>query len=287
MIAYSALVSVTSLPSRRRRAPFAAWAAGISTLIAASAATVWLAWSTAVWLATLIAFTFGTQPIHGQSLGARPHISKEADLPRISYPVAGTTEQLMTEPAAQFLPFAQKVRADLDHVEATNQIDDHATLRHVLETRLNVDLIAGGHDQEALELIPKIRALEDKPAEKFTTQLVLEVFLRARLASGGVNEAEACPRAAPGIYAETLRGLPWQTVSPAVKEQRMRLQVVSQGFLVGLVDSEVGPTLQQQHALSLREAQTVIGFRALLQAVVPCKAIALSALNAYVAEHSA
>ncbi|WP_419805021.1 S8 family serine peptidase [Terriglobus sp.] len=235
---------------------------------------------------TFISVLFlATLPLASQTADARPHIAKEADLPRFSYPVNGTTEELLTEPAPQFLAFAGKVRADLDRIEAANQIDDHATQRRILETRLNVDLIEGGHDREALLLIPQIRALEDKPAEKLTGQLPLEVFLQARLADGGAVQDNACPRAEPSMYAERLHALPWQTVSPAVKESRMRFQVVSQGFLVGMTDSLVGPTLQQQHALPLRDAQTVIGMRALLMTMVPCKAVALSALDAYVAEH--
>ncbi|MFN2975952.1 S8 family serine peptidase [Terriglobus aquaticus] len=222
-------------------------------------------------------------PVGAQSPDGRPHIAKEADLPRISYPVSGTAQELLQMPKSRFLQFAAPVEADMRKIQAQYQIDDHTTLAAMLEAEVNVLVLRGGHDQEALDLIARIRSLEDKPAEKLTADLGTEVFLRARMAGGGASEA--CPKAEPALYAKTLQGLPWETVAPAVRELRMRNQVVTPSFLAGMVDAQIGPALARQHALTLGDAQFVIDIRGFLETMAPCKAVVLPVLETYMAAH--
>lgn len=222
-------------------------------------------------------------PVTAQMSDARPHIAKEADLPGFTYPVSGTIEQILTEPLPEFLKFARPVSADVDRIEAKYAIDDEATQRSMLATRWELELLEG-NDSEALALVPRMRALESKPAERQTAGLEEEVYLRARQKTGGVS-AGTCPATVAPMFADALKSLQWEVVSPTVRDMRMRNQVVSPTFLIGMADSQVGPTLSKQHALSLREAQAVIRVRTYMQVMVPCKAAVLPALDAYVAAH--
>ena len=64
-----------------------------------------------------------------QSASAAQRITTEAELPRFSYPVMGTAQQLLESPTAEFLNFAIPVRSDIDKVLAGYDIQDHATRR--------------------------------------------------------------------------------------------------------------------------------------------------------------
>ena len=214
----------------------------------------------------------------------KPRITTEAELPRFTYPVSGTTQQLLEAPTPEFLAFARPVLADIGTLLAGYDIEDHATLRRLLEARLGVDLIASGRDQEALETIQQMRALEDKPAEKLTDGLPQEVYLRARMA-GSAAVPGSCPERYEATYRAALTPLPWSTVAPVIKESRGFNHVATAQFFLGITDSRVGPTLAKQHALTLAEAEYVIRARTAMQVLVPCAAPATAALNAYLAAH--
>ncbi len=217
-----------------------------------------------------------------QTTPAKPRIATEGELPRFSYPVMGTAQQLLDAPTPEFLKFAFPVRADIEEVLGKYDIEDHATKRRMLEAQLRVDLIAGNRDQRTLEMIQQVRALEDKPAEKLTSGLEEEVYLRARMA-GPAAARGACPKPYAALYRTALSPLPWATVSPAIKELRLKNDVATNQFLTGLADARVGPTLTKQHALSLSQAEFVIEMRATMLVMVPCTAPATAALQAYAA----
>ena len=131
-------------------------------------------------------------------------------------------------------------------------------------------------------MIQQIRALEDKPAEKLTSGLEEEIYLRARI--GGPKIAPgACPENYEGLYRAALKPLPWATVSATIKELRLRNELATNQFLIGMADAQVGPTLTKQHALSLGEAEFVIEMRATMLVMAPCTAPAMAALKAYAA----
>ena len=131
-------------------------------------------------------------------------------------------------------------------------------------------------------MIGRIGALEDKPAEKLTSALEEEVYLRARLA-GPATAPGTCPATYASLYRAALQPLPWATVSSAIKELRLRNGVATNEFLVGMAEARVGPTLSKQHALSLPEAEFVIEMRATMLVMAPCTAPATAALKAYTA----
>ena len=217
-----------------------------------------------------------------QVTAAKPRITTEAELPRFSYPFSGTAQQLLEAPTTEFLKFAIPVRADIQKVLAGYDIADHATRRRMLATRLRVDLIEGGHDAQTLRMIPDVRALEDKPAEKLTSQLGEEVFLRGRMADPALAPG-ACPKSYESLYRAALKPLPWGTVSAAIQELRLRNELATNKFLVGMADARVGPTLQRQHALSLTEAEFLIDMRTAMLVMAPCTTPASAALKAYAA----
>jgi hypothetical protein len=58
----------------------------------------------------------------------KPRIGKAADLPRFSYPIEGSVEQVIRDDA-KFGRFAGAVRHDAESILKGYEIDDRATLR--------------------------------------------------------------------------------------------------------------------------------------------------------------
>ncbi len=229
-------------------------------------------------------FAFSVTLLSAQMPAGKPRVATEADLPQFSYPVSGSAQALLESSPKEFATFADPVLADIEHTLARYEIEDHATLRRLLEARMNVLLISGGHDREALDAIQMIRGYEDKPAERLIGELDDEVYLRARMAAPSMKPG-TCPDGYAALYRSELERFPWSTISPAVQGLRTISQVASPSFFAGVVDQSVSPTLSRQHALNLREAALVVRGRTALQVNVACSVPAQAALKQYVAGH--
>src|SRR5580692_1435508 len=68
-------------------------------------------------------------------------VKTEADLPRFNYPISGTATALLQADDATFNAFAAKVKTDVDSVLNGYDIQDHATLRALLNVRLSLRLL--------------------------------------------------------------------------------------------------------------------------------------------------
>jgi hypothetical protein len=85
-------------------------------------------------------------------------VTSQADLPRLTYPLATPASALLQADSDTFHTFAAPVRADLESILRDDDVPDHATLRDLLETELDFQLLSGKDDRAALETIRKIRA---------------------------------------------------------------------------------------------------------------------------------
>ena len=94
-------------------------------------------------LACALLLCFGTAS-HAQNAAAKVAITKQADLPRFSYPIAGTATQFVETDAATFDAFSAKVSHDVDGVLAGYQIDDKSTLSQLLAAKLNLPSLCRG-----------------------------------------------------------------------------------------------------------------------------------------------
>ena len=89
----------------------------------------------------------------------RPRIEKAADLPRFTYPLQGSLENLVRNDAA-FAAFAVQLRSDLESVLGKYEIADKSMQRQMLGTLLQLDMLEN-KDAAALERIAAIRVLEE------------------------------------------------------------------------------------------------------------------------------
>jgi hypothetical protein len=209
-------------------------------------------------------------------------VATEADLPRFSYKVDGDVQYLLNMPTNEFSAFALPIRSDIDKTLRDYEIQDHAAHRKLLQARLSLELLSGDN-VAALDTIQQIRALEDKPVAKLVTALNEEAIIRARLAGAPVTGG--CPAGYQAAYEKSVQALPWALVGDSMKQQKSFAGLMSKPFFAGVADSELGPTVAKEHALTLPGAETLLEMRELIEYAVACKQETIDVVTAYVKMH--
>ena len=233
-------------------------------------------------LAAVISLT-SASAAHPQ-VQAKPKIASVNDIPRFSYPVSGPPSALLTADDATFAAFAQKVAADADSLLKNYEIEDRATLRKLYGTRLDWEVLTG-RNEAALETLRKIRDLQDKPAARSTSGLMLQPLLEARIATPSGPDS-----AFDAAYQQKLQAavsaLDWRTAQDAVKETRLNFQLATPTLLVAQLRRSADPAVAQSGAVDFDSATGLIADRAFLRVQFPQKDRALAVLSAYIAAHT-
>jgi subtilisin family serine protease len=210
----------------------------------------------------------------------KPRIEKAADLPRFTYPLKGSLEQLVKDPKA-FAEFAATVRRDTESVLAKYDIADKSSERQLLGTLLQLDLLEG-RDADALKRIEQIRALQEKPADKLLTGLQARAIIDARKASGATS-GPAYQAAFASSLAAALKPLPYSVVANEIKEAKASAELIGEGRIYGYINEVLQPTADKSGALSSELAPGLVNARYALQLRVPLKQPLVDTYAAYLA----
>src|SRR5271155_266439 len=100
-----------------------------------------------------------------QTPSAKKKVSSETDLPRFSYPITGTASGLLTADDATFEALTRKVSADLESMLADYDIEDKATLRSLMGTKLDIQMLLGDSEGATSTLV-QLRDLQEKPSTR-------------------------------------------------------------------------------------------------------------------------
>lgn len=129
---------------------------------------------------SLVALILLLAPCSYPQANSKKKVTSQADLPRFTYPIKGSASDLLQSDDATFNAFVSKVSADLDSVFRSYAIGDKATLRLLLQAKLDLQQLAG-ENQAALETVASLRAEEEKPAAHLTTGLFTSAVLKAEI----------------------------------------------------------------------------------------------------------
>jgi subtilisin family serine protease len=218
------------------------------------------------------------------ALAQKKVVKTEADLPRFNYPISGTATGLLESDDATFNAFAAKVKADLDSTLNDYDIQDHATLRGLLNVRASLQLLAGD-DKGVLATLDQIRELEDKPDAKLLSGVRTRAMIAAH-ASTGQTSGAAYEAAFAKNYAAALDPLPWAVVGNRIKETKSSAEIISPAMVIGGVQASIEPALAKTHMLSNDLAWGLVSDRVTLKQILPLKAPTLAALTKDVADHN-
>jgi subtilisin family serine protease len=220
----------------------------------------------------------------GSSLGqAKKTVNTAADLPRFSFPLSQPASSLLVSDDATFGAFASKVEADVNSVLADYTISDKETLRELLGTRLDGQLLAGD-GKGALVTLEQIRDLQDKPAARLTTGLMTRAIVEASLETGS-SAGPAFNQAFQKHFSEGINALPWSTTGDTLKEMRTGFELRSPDLLVGEVKANLDPQVSKTGGLDLPGAQTLLDLRVVEKYELPLAKAALAVLSPYIAAH--
>lgn len=229
---------------------------------------------------------FFVAPLAQGQAAHKKKVNSEADLPRFTYPVAGSASALLQADSATFNRFAAPVRADLESILRDYDIQDHATLRDLLETELDFQLLSGKEDSAALQTIQKIRALEDKPDAKLLSGLQDEALLKAR-AKTGQTSGETVTASYARFYSAAINKLPWKIVANRLRETKTDYEIKTAAMTVGWVQANIDPAVSKSHSISNELAWTLISVRAKLQLFrIPLSDQTIKAIGSYIAAHN-
>jgi subtilisin family serine protease len=224
------------------------------------------------WLATLLCVIAWAQP--------RQRIEKAADLPRFSYPVTGSLEQLVRDEKA-FDAFAGPLRRDIEGVLSQYDIADKSMQRQMLGTLLVLDLLER-RDAAALTRIETIRALQDKPADKLLTGLQARAIVEARQAVGN-DSSDAYQQEVARRIGEALRSMPYAVVANEVKEAKAGAELIGESLVLGRLRDVLQPVVDKAGALSSDLAPGVVSARYTLTLRLPLKQALVDSYGAFLA----
>ena len=209
---------------------------------------------------------------------ARPRIEKAADLPRFTYPLKGSLENLVRNDAA-FATFAARLRSDLESVLGQYDIADKSMQRQMLGTLLQLDMLEN-KDAAALERIAAIRALEEKPADKLLSGMQPQAVIEARQSTGSTS-SEPYQREVGQRIAKALQPLPYLVVANEVKSAKARAELAGEALVLGNVREGLQPIVDASGSLSSELAPGIVGARYALLLRLPLKQTLIDTYGSY------
>jgi len=215
-------------------------------------------------------------------LAQKARIEKADDLPRFSYKVDGKLEDVVRD-EAKFRSFATAVRRDVESVLAQYDIPDKATERRLLGTLAQIDVLEGRY-ADALAKTDRIRALQEKPADKLMSGLQVRAMIESREKAGDTT-SEQYRREVAARIRSALDGMPYPVVENDVKTAKMRAELVGEALILGNVREVLQPAVDKAGAVSSDFAPGIVGARFALVEVLPLKQTFIDAFSGYLAGH--
>jgi len=207
-------------------------------------------------------------------------ITRAADVPQFSYPVSGKVEDLLRSDEV-FGKLAAQIRKNIESVLAQYDIEESATKRRLIGTLARLDVLEG-RDQDALQRLNEVRALEDKPAQKLISGLVLHHMIEARAAYKDRNSPEY-RREVYKLVRQDLDAMPFDVVQNEVKGAKAGYEILNEGIIIGQLRSVFDPVIQKTGALSDDLADQLPAIKLPLLEIVPLKASLVEAFGSYLA----
>jgi hypothetical protein len=210
-------------------------------------------------------------------------VKNAEDLPRHTYEVSLKPSEILTADGA-FADLASRVKSDIENVLATYDVQDPTTLKGYYQTLTAIALIGGDYDR-VVELIEKSRPLEEKEAQKLMMGQTTLAYIETRSATPAAANSEEFGQAFEKRLGERLADIPWDPVQDIVQQLNAQLQIVSEGFLVGMISGSMDPAVEKSGFLSGDQAEQLVKLRSFLDTTVPYKAHVLAAVGSYMASH--
>jgi subtilisin family serine protease len=229
------------------------------------------------------AFACSISPATAQAPPPQKTVTDESQLPRFSYPMPVAPSVLIVSDDATFAPFAATVGADVDKTLRDYDIQDKASLRDLISTKLALQVLA--HDETgARQTIAQLRAAETKAdLQLLAGRLYLDYFDALAQTKGG--SASQMGDAFAAVDRKQVDALPWGVVQDSMKEIYAGESVATKDSLLGFVKHDLDPIAAKTGTLDGPSARLLVQLRARLLVTLPLIPADLPILQAYIAQH--
>ncbi len=215
---------------------------------------------------------------------AKKKVASDADLPRFSYPVSGSASALLMSDDATFMQFAEKVAADVDSMLAGYDIEDKATLRALLRTKSNLQLLSGDTAGLAATLDQR-RNLEEKPDAKLLSGIVFRAILQAQKDSGATS-GQAYEAAFSKDFTALINALPWAPVQDRVKQMKSGYQILTSDLILSELKVHGDPEALKYKVIDFPTASDLVDSRVTIKFFIPLKTQVVAAVTPYIDAHN-
>lgn len=211
----------------------------------------------------------------------KPRIERAADMPRFTYKIDGTLEEIVRS-GDRFAPLAAAIRRDIEAVLAGYEIPDKGTQRDLIATLAALDFLDGQYDR-SIERLEMVRALQDKPADKLLSGLRLRVMAQAAKAQGASSEGYR--KAVATAIRRELDAMPFAVIENDIKGAKAGAELMGEALMLGRVREVLQPIVDKAGALSNEFAPGLVSVRLGLVAMLPLKSELVSTYTEYLAAH--
>ena len=212
----------------------------------------------------------------------KKRIDRAADVPRFSYRIDGSLEDVIRDDA-KFKPLAQAVRRDTEAVLAQYEIADKAELRQLLGIIAQLDYLDGRYE-DAMQASLRIRALQEKPADQLLSGLQLRAQVVAQKTTGSAT-SDAFRAEVGRVIASELAILPYATIENDIKSSKARAETLGETMVLGNVRNVLQPTVARTGTLSSDLVPGVVGAKYVLATALPLKKTLIDTYSAYLDAH--
>jgi subtilisin family serine protease len=213
----------------------------------------------------------------------KKRIEKAADVPRFSYKLDGKLEDIIRD-NAKFAVFAREYRANVESVIAQYDIADKSTLRNLLGSLMQLDYLEGKYDA-ALKGVATVRELQDKPADKLLTGLLLKTLIAAQKQAGNTS-SDAYRQAVAKSLSATLDPMEFAVVQNEIREIKASTEIGSESLVLGQIREVLQPTADKAGSLSSDFAPAIVATRYRLLATLPLKETLIGVYSGYLSKYT-
>ncbi|HEU5295235.1 MAG TPA: S8 family serine peptidase [Burkholderiaceae bacterium] len=211
---------------------------------------------------------------------AKTPITRADQLPRRTYTLPRLPSELLESPLGDLSPLADALERDLLSDLTRFDIQDQATMRGFVSTRMNIAALRG--DWAAIgPLAAQLRTLQDKPATKLTSGLLFELLAQVKREGKGADAMQA-------LVVRRFGALPWADVQDALKAMKAQLEVANPALVIGTVRSQADEAARNANrVVDASMVSALLGARVQLDHVLPLRSAIAGGLTQVVERQAA
>ncbi len=206
-------------------------------------------------------------------------ITKLDDLPRFTYPIDIKASELLVS-EKDFNSLAKEVKTNIQNTLNEYEIEDNTTLKGFYFTLRNLDMLEGNFES-ALDYIQKILSLQEKPADKFMSGIV-DLSIIEALQNNKSGDEEITRTEFKKNLKARVDALPWNVVQDDVEQLKGNYEILSENMLVGMIQTQVDPSVEKTNTISGDVAARLIGMRKFIVLIDPYKSDAVEIFSEYI-----